>query len=103
MKKRLAVLVLLLAAVMLAFAPAGWKWGDKNNAKAGWSWNADIASVNTGSVTLVGKHGDTLTLKPIQGADPVVGGDVTVVDKGLIWDANGGGTVEQPLGWSWND
>ena len=101
MKKRLAVLVLLAAAMNLAFTPAGWRWG--GNAKAGWSWNADIASVSGDTVTLKSNKGSTLTLSPIEGADPVVGGDVTVVDKALIWDADGGGTVEQPLGWSWND
>ena len=101
MKKR--SFVLLAIAVAFALSPAGWKWGGKNDAKAGWSWNADIASVDGSSVTLVSKRGSTLTLTPIDGADPVLGGDVTVVDNGLIWDADGGGTIEQPLGWSWND
>jgi hypothetical protein len=104
-KKRVAIMVMVAAAVMLGigFTPAGWKWGQKNDAKAGWSWNADIASVNGDTVTLKSNKGSTLTLSPIQGAAPLVGGDVTVVDEGIIWDATGGGTVEQPLGWSWND
>ena len=101
MKKR--SVILLAIALALALSPAGWKWGGPNHAKAGWSWNADIASVNGDMVTLKSKSGKTLTLAPIAAADPVVGGDVTVVDAGLIWDADGGGTVEQPLGWSWND
>ena len=99
MKKRSAVL--LAVAVVLALSPAGWKWGG-SGAKAGWSWNADIASVGGGSVTLKSDEGNTLTLTPVDAANPVPGGDVTVVESGLIWTADGGGTVEQPLGWTWN-
>lgn len=100
MKKRLAVL--LAVAVVLALSPAGWKWGGKNTANAGWSWNADIASVDGNSVTLMSKRGNTLTLTPVESANPVAGDDVTVVQSGLIWSADDGGTVEQPLGWTWN-
>jgi hypothetical protein len=99
-KKRLAVL--LAIAVVFALSPAGWKWTGKDNANAGWSWNAEIASVDGTTVTLVSKKGDTLTLTPVDTADPVPGGDVTVVQSGLIWSAESGGTVEQPLGWTWN-
>ena len=101
MKKRSAVL--LAVAVVLALSPAGWKWGGKNDAHAGWSWNADIASINGDTVTLVSRKGSTLTLTPVNGADPVVGDDVTVIQQALIWSAENGGTIEQPLGWSWND
>jgi hypothetical protein len=103
-KKRLAMLVVLAAAIMLGLGltPAGWKWGGKNDAKAGWSWNSEIASVNGDTVTLIGKNKNTLTLAPVDGAAPVVGDDVTVVQQGLIWDAENGGTVDQPLGWTWN-
>ena len=88
MKKRLAVL--LAVAVVLALSPAGWKWGGKNDAHAGWSWNADIASVNGDTVTLVSRKGNTLTLTPVNGADPIVGDDVTVIQEGLIWSADNG-------------
>ena len=98
MKKRLAVL--LVVAAGFAISPAGWKWG---NAHAGWSWNADITSVEGNVVTLENKKGDTLTLVAVAAADPLEGEDVTVVESGLVWDADNGGTVEQPLGWSWND
>jgi hypothetical protein len=97
LKKRLALLLAL--AVAFAISPAGWT----AKAHAGWSWNAQIASVDGGVVTLENGKGDTLTLTAIEGADPVAGADVTVVEKGLVWDADGGGTVDQPLGWSWND
>jgi hypothetical protein len=100
--KRLAVLSMIAAAMLLAYAPAGWKWGGKNDAHAGWSWNADIAAVNGNTVTLVSRKGNTLTLTPVAGADAVVGGDVTVVQSGLVWSADTGGTVDQPLGWTWN-
>ena len=100
MRKRSA---LLLAVAVFALSPAGWKWSGKNDANAGWSWNADIASINGDTVTLKSRKGNTLTLTPVAGADPVVGGDVTVIQQGLIWDADNGGTIEQPLGWSWND
>ena len=102
MRKRLAVLLMLAVACMLGFSPAGWKWTGKNDAHAGWSWNADIASVDGDTVTLMSRKGNTLTLTPVQGADPVVGDDVTVVQSGLVWTADNGGTVEQPLGWTWN-
>jgi len=98
-KKRLAVL--LVVATGLAISPAGWKWG--GNAHAGWSWNAEIASVDGDLVTLENHKGDTLTLNAVETADPVEGEDVTVIESGLVWDANDGGTVVQPLGWSWND
>jgi hypothetical protein len=100
MRKRTAVL--LAVAFAFALSPAGWTWGGKNDANAGWSWNADIASVNGNTVTLMSKRGDTLTLTPVTAADPVPGGDVIVVQSGLIWSADNGGTVEQPLGWTWN-
>ena len=98
--KRLAVL--LMVATGFAISPAGWKW-ERGQAHAGWSWNADIASVDGNVVTLVNRKGDTLTLEAVASADPVAGEDVTVVDSALIWDADNGGTVTQPLGWSWND
>jgi len=97
LKKRLALL--LTVTIAFAISPAGWT----ANAHAGWSWNAQIASVDGDVVTLESSKGDTLTLTAIEGADPVAGGDVAVVEKGLVWDAAGGGTVDQPLGWSWND
>ena len=99
MKKRLAVL--LVVAAGLAISPAGWISG--NSAHAGWSWTAEIASVDGDLVTLENKKGATLTLKAVESADPVEGEDVTVVESGLVWDADGGGTVVQPLGWSWTD
>jgi hypothetical protein len=98
-KKRLAVL--LVVAAGLAISPAGWKWG--NSAHAGWSWTAEIASVDGDLVTLENRKGGTLTLQAIASADPVEGEDVTVVDSALVWVADGGGTVTQPLGWSWTD
>jgi hypothetical protein len=98
-RKRLAVL--LVIAIGLAISPAGWKW-DKGKAQAGWSWNAAIASVDGNLVTLENREGDTLTLQAIEGADPVEGDDVTVVEGGLVWAADGGGTATQPLGWTWN-
>jgi hypothetical protein len=101
MKKRSALLLAL--AVLFALAPAGWKWTSKGTAHAGWSWNAEIASVNGDTVTLKSRKGNTLTLTPVDAADPVAGEDVTVIQQGLIWNADNGGTVEQPLGWSWND
>ena len=100
MKKRLAVL--LIVAASLAMSPAGWKWGGKS-AHAGWSWTAEIASVDGDMVTLENRRGDTLTLQAVASAEPVEGDDVTVVESGLVWDADGGGTVLQPLGWSWTD
>jgi hypothetical protein len=99
-KKRSALL--LAVAVALALSPAGWKWGGKNDAHAGWSWNADIASVDGDTVTLISRRGNTLTLTPVDAANPVPGDDVTVVQSGLVWSADDGGTVEQPLGWTWN-
>jgi hypothetical protein len=97
LKKRLALL--LGVAFALAISPAAWT----TNAHAGWSWNAQIASVSGDVVTLENSKGDTLTVTAIDAADPVAGADVTVVEKGLVWDADGGDTVEQTLGWSWND
>ena len=100
MKKRLTVL--LVVATAFAISPAGWKW-ERAQAHAGWSWNVEIASVDGDLVTLESEKGDTLTLDAVAGADPVVGADVTVAENKLIWDADDGGTVIQPLGWSWND
>jgi hypothetical protein len=97
-KKRLAVL--LAIATAFAISPAGWKWS--GNAHAGWSWNAEIAAVDGDTVTLVSKRGSALTLTAAEGADPVEGDDVTVAEDTLIWAADDGGTVAQPLGWSWN-
>ena len=99
MKERLAVL--LVVAAGFAVSPAGWQW-EKGNAHAGWSWNAEIASVDGDLVTLVSKKGDTLTLEAVEAADPVEGEDVTVAAAALIWKADDGGKVVQPLGWSWN-
>jgi hypothetical protein len=98
-KKRLAVL--LVVAAGFAISPAGWKWG--GSAHAGWSWTVEIAAVNGDLVTLENRKGDRLTLQAVQSADPVEGEEVTVVESGLVWDADGGGTVLQPLGWSWSD
>jgi hypothetical protein len=47
--------------------------------------------------------GAKLTLQAVESADPVEGDDVTVVESALVWGADGGGTVVQPLGWSWTD
>lgn len=100
MKKRSAVL--LVIAVVFALSPAGWKLGGKNDANAGWSWNPEIASVEGDVVTLVDKRGSSLTLTAIEGSDPIVGDDATIVESAVIWQADDGGTIEQPLGWTWN-
>ena len=103
--KRLAVLSMIAAAMLLAYSPAGWKWGGKwrmNTAHAGWSWNADIASVDGNTVTLVSNErertdADAGQRRRCRGRRRR---DGRPVGTGL--ERRQRRERDQPLGWTWN-